>query len=172
MFDYTVQRLSVVYTWHIMQSTQTTKHTIVKCISSFFNSCAAFSFFLPLVLTHHSNLHFVYKKANECSTSEMTSVRLPDVCAMVYIPWFNTTDNDLTCVIKEQEKCVLRRLSRRKCHLLVAENIWLRQEKVTWKKLILHLRGWCRACKDFFFSLCRQKLWKMPEAWQTKLFKR
>lgn len=113
----------------------------------------------------------------------MTSVRLPDVCAMVYQPWFSTTDNDLTCTIKEQEKCVLRRLSRRKCHLLVAENIWLRQEKVTWKKLILHLRGWCCACKDFFFHYvdrnCEKRLkpgkqscsndnWRWHE-WKTKI---
>lgn len=59
----------------------------------------------PLVKTLMFNLYL--KKASEYGTSEMTSVRLPDVSTMVYVPWFNTTDNDLTYTIKEQEKCVL-----------------------------------------------------------------
>lgn len=41
------------------------------------------------------------------------------------------------------------------------------REKVTWKKPILHLRGWCSACKEFF-SLCRQKMYERPHSTANK----
>lgn len=50
---------------------------------------------------------FYVRKASNDGTSEMTSVRLQDVSKMVYVPWFDTTDNDLTNTMNEKEKCVL-----------------------------------------------------------------
>lgn len=100
----------------------------------------------------------------------MISVGLPDVSMTAYVPGFNMTDDDLTYTTKEQEKCTHVRFSTRKRHSLSAENIWLRQEKVTWKKPIPYLKGRRLTCKDFIIK--ETKLWEMPGAWQTKLFKR
>lgn len=62
------------------------------------------------------------------------------------------TDDDLTYTTKEQEKCTHVRFSTRKRHSLSAENIWLRQEKVTWKKPIPYLKGRRLTCKDFIIK--------------------
>lgn len=60
-----------------------------------------------------------------------------------------------------------RRLSRRKCHFLIAENIWLREKRsleksqfYTWEDDVVHAKS--------FFSLCRQKMYERPHKTTNK----
>lgn len=117
------------------------------------------SFFCP----YRSDSSFKHKMQHHWKESHEVNRCLPGGAST------NTTDNDLTHTTKEQEKCVLRRLSRRKCHFLIAENIWLREKRSLGKSQFYTWED-DAACKEFFHYLGR-KCTKDPIAQPTNLFK-
>lgn len=132
----------------------------------------SFSFF-PIPLTPHPNMNgpFVYKakqtRQHQKESHKVTRCRPSGASTTTQYDWQRSDAHDgetrKMCPPETEQKKMS--FSHRRKHL--AE-----REKVTWKKPILHLRGWCSACKEFFFFFFHylgRKCMKGLIRWPTNL---